>query len=452
LTRRVADKKRPCLILADGASLARQVARAAALAGLRVLAPPAAGQKVRGQPVRLVALHRRQTLAQLFRLAAELPAGQSLLLLVGQARGALDLGAQQMWPEPTGAAVARALGLPTLETPAELAQAARLTALGLGRVRRIGAVAASEDEAALLADALQRAALAAEVEVMRSARRLPRGCELVLVSPDVRLRPRRGVTLLTFSAAGETGPKVASPSTLSALAALQRISPRPTAPAPTAGDRPAARRAAKALDGWPARLHQAQVAQLLACHGLRAPAWGLARSASHASAIARRVGLPVIVSAMGTEPRLAAIRSGADSLSGCRQAFRDVLRACGRMRPQPDLEGVMVSAAAPPVALECALFWPPDLPPLLLMGRPANAPQVHLCPLHPDAAAGAVAELLGPRARDEKKLARLLVRLSRIGPGLADRMRWLRVGVVSPAQVVAGRAEQTEGLRAPPWL
>jgi hypothetical protein len=429
----------------------------------------------------LVALHAPARLGDLLELARHAPG--SALLLSGPAARRL-----RGWPSasapgaplPTARAVCEALGLAVLRTPEDLVEAAPLLGAPTGSACPQGplrALAADPQEKLLLEDALAAAGLAgcSRVEIATPRSRPSSGAGPVLLG---RLVPRPLVR--RFLATG-TEPRVATRATLAALAALLERGPRLGPPGAVAGARPDAApeeaRAIRELDDWPAELHEAQVKRVLSALGLSIPLEDLVRSASSAGRISSELGVPVTVRAVGASLAARDLADaqvlGVGTASGTRQAFNDVLFACGRRTPPPSISGVLVSEELPPSdLLEGLVQWIAGLGPILTLAvRPLSGsrsrPRALRLPLAEDRAPLEAEALLGlglsgPRGplsrRELAGLADLLLRLSRAAVLLEGRLRWLHLEAVRPpfgrrpALVLSARALQTEAHRAPRWL
>ena len=416
-------------------------------------------------PVILLQLQRRVTVAALARVAA---LEADVVLMLGRP---LPLaGLDGPLPRPDQADAARALGLVVVRTAQEAVEASFL--LGRGVRRRgavVKAVAAGEDEATQLQDALWRGGVDAD---LAPPARIPGGraaarrvdCLLLGGAPATE----HAAVCLTLESGFTPAPGQAVEATLGAVAALQGSAGWRPGRSPR---RPRVRvaEARRLLDGWPGALHELQVKELLRCYDLLSPSEELVSSSSGASRAARRIGFPVAVKALGPQlqqrqPR-EMVALDVRNESAVRQAFREVINACGALAPSPLLEGVLVSAMVPlPAALDCALCWTPQSPALLLArGRVAHLstpPHVLFCPAAVEDCEGLSAELLhgihlpdvGAHARH---LARFLSRISWLGADLQGRMRWLRLDTISPPTarraplVIDGYCEQTESFRAP---
>lgn len=490
---RAGGRTRQSILLAQGNGLAEAILAEAALRRLPLLAAIGVGQSdssalahlvqlaasLPGPPLLLVALHQRPSLELIWQLGAR-SSGGVLLLLIGDARKPVARSARTPeeaapLPEPGAAAFARAASLPTASTVSELVELAHLLRVGRRvHTRRVKVVARGEDDAALAGEALTRAGL----EEVRSSR----AGDLVLATPHAWTPGTDALRLAYASSEGPLSTVDARHDTLAALATLARL-PRTA----RAASRPRARltRARQLLDGWHRDLHQVQLQQLLACHDIRMPPAGLATSASMAARLARRIGTPVAVKAVGPgllhAAKIGAVRLGVVSIAGVRQAFRDVLQACSTQhaqqalgahswagsplraqRPRPTLEGVLVQSIPttphrPRGDLQCLLTWSDTAPaPLLWLHLPPAPPGIHLCPLS-RATALQAAEELEPQlpAAALRSMAQFLFRLSWFGADLADRMCWLWIEAIAlpvgrrPPLVLDAVAEQTESLRAP---
>lgn len=449
----IAPRRRGCLLLTQGCVVAEEILAAAAVRGLDVAAAISVGEREgalerivlqalgrQGAPRVLAALHRPPA-PQLLRRIPRLDPPPAVLLLSGAARRPLAL--------PFGAtvsprALARAVGVPVATTPGELVELAWL--LQRGPLPRGSATVqvrgASPDEIALLDDAVQAAGLSTTASPRESccALRGPRS-------------PGRAGGLSLVSARERLHPWQATRDTLAALAELGAL-PRPS----TAGAPRRSQAARRLLDGWRRALDESQLRRLLACYGIDAPPGRLVTAASAAGQAARAVGLPVRLRAVG--PGLAGPERTAESIAGARLAFQRVVQGCARMRPPPELEGVLVHGEIQASALVARVLWPQDGPPLVAL-RAAKDEVVLVCPAGAAAleqAAGALALPLGLGPSETRALGRFLRRLCALGADLADRMSWLRLERISapagrtPPLVIQASGAQTEGMRRPSWL
>jgi ATP-grasp domain len=486
--RRPGPGRPACLALTQGTAVGERLLAAASQRRLPLLGVISAGGRapalllqlaleaaaLRPQPMLLLALHRPLHLRIVDQIARAFE--RAAIMLTSSAGPTLPRPSSSPLPYPEARSICRALGLPAVRTPDELVALARLVVTH-GVVREAGTaltVAASEEEAALMADAL----LAGGLEVARQGQ--PHDC--VLFGPRAQRSSTGAKTPRPRFCLGDAGDEARrlDLSATSALAALLdwRGSSEPEADRA----RPRGLKADMAqhlLDGWPAAIHELQVKRVLECYGVAAPPEALAGSASRAGEISREIGLPVAVKAVGpnlcgrTEKR--AIRLEVSSVSACRQAFRDVLQACHDTRPTPYLDGVLVSAMVPlPSILACTMLWPSESPegppPLLTLGvRPGRSDELPLLlpvPLSRSLAhktAEALVDLGLGRGRrgltivQVRRLADFLRRISWLGPDLRGRLRWLTLDTVSPPAgnkpplVIDARAEQTENLRAPDY-
>lgn len=421
-------------------------------------------------PVVLVQLQRCVTLADLARVAS---LEADVVLVLGRPHPLAGLDAPV--PDPDQAVAARALGLAVVKTVDQAVEAAFL--LGRG-VRRGGAVvravASNPEETVLLEDGLWRNGVRAYVDPP-GARRKSKGSRtatdrvdcLVLGGGPIR---EDAAVCLTLDGGTTPRPGRAVEATLGALAALQ--APRRWRPGQSRR-RPRVRvgEARRLLDGWRCSLHELQVKELLGCYGLRGPEAELATSSSGAGRLARDLGFPVAVKAVGPQLRERQTRGmvalDVQNESAVRQAFREVVNACAAEDPSPLLEGVLVSAMVDlPAALDCTLCWSPRSPALLLarsrIAHLSAPPLVLLCPATTEDCLDLAGELLRGIKRPDsgapaRYLARFLSRLSWLGADLDGRMRWLRLDTVSPPTahtpplVIDGYGEQLESLRAPQY-
>ena len=482
-------ERRPTLVVTQNRAAAHQILRAAASRGLRLLGAVCTGgghsptswtdlvTAAAAQdpaPVVLVQLQQPVPLSALTEVAR---LNQDMVLVLPRSR---PLAGEAFRGTPVDqAVVARALGLTVVHAIPEAVEASFL--LGRG-VRRHGAVvravAASAEEAVLLEDALGRCGVCARlVSHTPASTKRQKGsppaadrvdCNLLGGEPPAREAP--AALSLALDGAVVPGPGRAVEATLRALASLQapgQWRPDQTLRRPRVGRAEAQR----LLDGWRASLNELQAKELLRCYGLNGPAEELVTSASGVSRMAREIGFPVAVKAVGPQlqgrmPR-GAVALGVSNESSVRQAFREVVNACGALHPAPLLEGVLVSAMLDlPAFLQIDLVWSSPSPPLLL----ARACVAHLhaptralvCPASMQgcrdlAAALLVQAQLSAKPAPVNHLARFLSHLSWMGADLDGRMRWLRLDTVSPPDartpplVIDGYGEQTESLRAPEY-
>ncbi len=238
-------------------------------------------------------------------------------------------------------------------------------------------------------------------------------------------------------------------------------------------DRPAdidAPQAIRMLDRWKSMLQEVQVKALLKCYGINSPHEEMVTSASAASLAGKEIGFPVAVKAVGPNlfqrHKLGALALDVPNQSSCRQAYHDVLFALSQYDPPFFLDGVLVSPMLPSkVALDCALLWPQDSPALMIVRLLKNGiyhtfTSVKACPLSKITAKhvafeinNAILQFSAPERLDQ--LSDFFLRLSWVGPDLMGRMRWLWLDTVTlptdaaPTQILDGRGEQTESLRAP---
>lgn len=477
--------ERPCFVLTQGCALAEQAVEAASLRGANLVAALSTGRvpdvvlqrialsaaALEPQPLLLLGFHLSVSLSLLMQIAGS--GCPTAILLAGGAKKLSDLPLPGRVLPPGADAVSRALGYPVVGSPEELMEVAFLTEKGITpRSGRVLAMASSPDEASLMDDALRARGLADRTTLLDDTTRAshlmkaePFDC--LLLGPRSRRKIRtEKIPALRYHPSASPRSDTIQDSSLAALAALLRRKQEGSA---GRADRPRARtdHARALLDRWPASLHEIQVKRLLACYGLTSPAEGLVATSSAAGRIAREVGLPVVVKAVG--PALfdraskGVIRIDVPSASACRQAFRDVLFACSKLRPTPVLEGVLVSAMVDlPSALDCTLFWPDEAPALLLIrvrtGTFSHPDQLaYGCPLSLAMANRAAADIArtltgtASTAAWREQLARFLHRLSWIGPELYGRLRCIQLDTVSlpwgkkPPLILDARAEQIEG-------
>lgn len=486
---------RSCLIVTEGPSVATELVRAASARSLPLLAAVCTGKlpretwidlvlslsKLNTQPLVLLALHRPIAYGSLHRIVKACSRVAILLLGAAGSHGALPGPTELELPD--NRAIALALGLPVVETPEELVEYAWLLSYGVRRRsgRVLTTTDAGPDEAAVIEEAVAQAGLSTVSGRERSA-------DLVLIGPLTQ-KPSARANAPTLRFSPTTYPKdgVVGRATLKAAAALLMEDLALARERATTG-RPRAKkqRALQLLDGSPAELHELQVKELLACYSLPSPQEVLVTSPSRAGLVTARLGPPVVVKAVAPglygEQRRRTTLEDVESVSGCREAFHRVLRACSRLSPPPALEGILVSSTQDlTTTLECALLWPPPAdqvdqadrvsPPLMTMrvwsGTQSSSVLVRALPLSPKAAQQVAERLarLGLANRrgaltsaQVRALARFLHRLSWVGPDLADRMRWLWIETVSPPigrsppLVVDACAEQTESYRAPDYM
>lgn len=504
--------RRPCLVITQGTAVAEHLLDAAARRRPRLVGALSTGTANPGVwarlalaasrldpvPLLLIALHQPVKVALLARLANS--GLDALLLLMAEGRKLIAWPATEMVPAPDAAELARAMGLTVADTPAQMMEAAYLLEQGVpSQAPRVLALASSTQDAALLTSASEGAGLRLDRRLAALAQKGIKGArrkgDVAIMPAKVPGRPlqrilkKRPVSCLLSSPLIE--PPEGQPEipwltlcttsakqkhegdtiTLAALSALQRTRPvRSQVPQRRPGIFP--ERMQRLLDGWREDLHELQIKQVLAGYGLQSPAEDLASSSSAASRVARQIGFPVAIKAVG--PQLRQRRShqamvlGVETEAGVRQAFRDVLHACSQQDPPPLLEGVLISAMHPhPSSLDCVLLWMDHAPPLLLVavqiGRHYRTPYHTLaCPLDRDRAREAALALgragfhAAGGAFRTRQLSSFLLRLSWAGPDLAGRMRFLRLDTVappgedgSPPLVIDGYGQQTESFRAP---
>jgi len=473
------------LLLCQGCGVAEQVLRAAATRGFPIRAALTTGTgrtsvlrlaqiaaELRPAVGLLLALHRPCGFPEWLALARQQP--RAVLLLADSAEPLAQLLGPPRGPLPSASHLCRSLGFPVTRSPEELVAAGALLDAGVRReTGLVLGLAPRIDEGALLADALGRSGLrsdggAAVAAVVRARGAAPKkllsGADAAVViaasgeppwilSRHSRSRVRADAEALRALAA-VLEPAEAWNAEQESGSAKQPRSAR-------------ARRARLLLDGWPAELTEVEVKTLLGVFGLRAPAERLVSSASAAAQAAAAVGAPVAVKPVGAElvqrAAIGAIRLGVEGGAAVRQAFRDVLDVCARIKPSPPLAGVLVSQmVALPFALEVSLLWPAGAPPVLFAGRRREDDEVVglMCPVTAAQATWASARLLGARcdAAVRDRLAVWLQQLSSLTPDLAGRMRWLRLDTVSPPTktspplILDGAALQTASLRDPQGL
>ena len=484
-----AVERRPTLIVTQSRAAANQLLRASVSRGLRLLGAVCTGG---GQsptswsdlvsaasaldPAPVVLLHLQQPVS-LSALAQVARLDQDVVLVLPRPCSIAGIACQGTPVDQ--ATVARALGLTVVHAIPEAVEASFL--LGRG-VRRHGAVvmalANSGDEAALVEDALDRNGLSARIDphAPASTKRKRGGfstadrVDCLLLGGEPPRRKTRAAVSLALDGAVVPAPGRAVEATLRALASLQapaRWRPDQTLRRPRVGRAEAQR----LLDGWRRPLNELQAKELLRCYGLNGPVEQLATSASGVSRMAREIGFPVAVKAVGPQLRgrqpHGAVALDVTTESSARQAFREVINACGVIDPAPLLEGVLVSAMADlPASLDIDLVWSPRSPPLLLarscVAHLQAPPRALVCPASTEGCTDLAAELLDQaqlpaRPAPLRHLARFLSHLTWLGADLDGRMSWLRLDTVSPPTahtpplVIDVYGEQNESLRAPAY-